>query len=290
LLLLNNLLVQLVHDPQIADTQAVASHLERSKKQSATLMDNCDIWVSAEKGDVLGILQCLQPWRPPPTARGAYKRTALHWACSAGHSLATAFLLPFFTSAPPRPELQICKDVHGNTPLHLAVNNSHVKCVQAILQSTQLAQTWMHTTNYAGHCPLQLAQSKQIRDLLMDALGLSSCNLRGSKTCSCPLTVPDGTDIQNPEALCSADWSDWTKVQSTFTFKHLRGLYRAHYSEEAAFQVRTVLGVEAWKPAGHLWMFPEQQRRLFVFLLAWHRLFFVPEDLLWEIFAFVRNE
>ena len=103
-------------------------------------MDNCDIWVSAEKGDVLGILQCLQPWRPPPTARGAYKRTALHWACSAGHSLATAFLLPFFTSAPPRPELQICKDVHGNTPLHLAVNNSHVKCVQAILQSTQLAQ------------------------------------------------------------------------------------------------------------------------------------------------------
>ena len=29
LLLLNNLLVQLVHDPQIADTQAVASHLER---------------------------------------------------------------------------------------------------------------------------------------------------------------------------------------------------------------------------------------------------------------------
>lgn len=37
--------------------------------------------------------QCLERHRPSPYARGAFKRTPLHWACASGHAVAAAFLL-----------------------------------------------------------------------------------------------------------------------------------------------------------------------------------------------------
>jgi len=282
--LLNNPLAELLCDRAVPDSETVASHVEWFKQHSRVWHghDHGDVWDSAEKGDILGILLCLQPNRPPPTARGAHKRTPLHWACICGHAVAAAFLLPFFEEAQGQVDVQ---DIHGNTPLHWAVNNSHVKCIEAILQHPKLATEWMDVRNLEGQAPPQLAKSTEVA-LLLGRSGAQG----GGSTSSSPLYPLSPLSPLSPSSRPPAEWGDWTTAQQTFTFGHLRSLFTQYHTEEQAKHIRTLLGLEKWRPEGHQWLFPQQRQRVRTLFLLWTRLHFVPEDLLWEVCSFLRNE
>eukprot|EP00667_Euglena_gracilis_P009042 EG_transcript_9173 len=249
----------LLQDPAVSDTAPAVQLSERAGAGGRGPQE--DIWDQAERGDVLGLLRCLQPHRPCPSARGAYQRTPLHWACAAGHAAAAALLLAVcHEAAVQRP--QTFQDIQGNTPLHLAVLNGHVQCVEAIAEHPAVMQLWKRL----GPRPEQLTRNPEVLAWL---------------TWKIERPVDGNQDLN----LCGG-----LPPRHALTVGHLRALFHRFPASHNTAAIRVVLGLEEWTPEGHRWFFQRQQRRIQAFCLTFWRLQFVPEDLLWVILQYSRNE
>jgi hypothetical protein len=248
----------IVSDLQLGDEMLVVRCPERGLLRA---LPKEDVWKQAECGDVLRLLQCLERHRPSPYARGAFKRTPLHWACASGHAVAAAFLLLCVPVSG-----HSYRDFQGNTPLHLAVINSHSLCLQAIIDQPLVFQDWMRAANDSGEHPLHLARDPAILEMLV-----------------APLPRPLQSNIIDAH-------HDWRDPRSCFRLGHLRELCSRYDSADGEREIQVIFGMKPWSPQDHRWFFPDQQRRIRTLLLIASRSAAFPTDLVLDTLSFLRNE
>lgn len=93
------------------------------------------------------------------------KRSVLHWASNEGHPKVVEYVLQQLMELQMGTAMVHARDVHGDTPLHLACLGGHLPVVK-LLCSEKKASASPHVLNYREETPLVLAQKARMHHVV----------------------------------------------------------------------------------------------------------------------------